>query len=626
MPETPVTPSAQPATETSRVTWGESPSGVAGVSSYGPQRRPSPCPLGSLLASAQRLTSQTLNRRITVQRDWQRDAWEAFDLVGEQRYLAVTLAGRLSQAQLYVGRLTDNARDTPESVTNPAITAILDSLGTPVIRSQLIARLGVNLFIAGDGWLVGIPRHLLPASLSTEGGLRAPSEIDTDEIEQPALSIDDLHWRMLSISEISSNAGGEVQIRLGEDERDVVKVSPDEVILIRVWRPHPQKWWEADSPTRSCLPVLRELIGLTMDISAQVDSRLAGAGVFLIPQSAQRALQVAAGQPEDAAEDVFTKALMQAMLTPISDRSNASALVPLCVTVPDDSTERFRHITFGRSLEETGLRLREEAIRRLALGEDAPPELLLGSGGLNHWGAWLVLEDVVSTHLEPPLALICDALTTQFLWPVLRDQGYSDDEAHQYVIWYDVSDLVVRPNHTNEAQVLHEKGVISDTALRTAVGFDEADAPPPLAPEIALALDMCKAAPSLVTSPGLGVLVEQLRSLLAGQVPPGAPGAAPDTQPLRVPESSPVVPTPAAMPDTAGNPARPSPLVPSSSSPSASPSSPSSSSSSASASATVVAASPAVTTESDPTEIIIWPEGCTQELPATASRQGWPYV
>src|SRR3546814_17159695 len=59
--------------------------------------------------------------------------------------------------------------------------------------------------------------------------------------------------------------------------------------------------------------------------------------------------------------------------------------------------------TFHTPFDEETRELREEAIRRLALGQDAPPELLLGVGNMNHWGAWLVQADTNNTHVEPPL-------------------------------------------------------------------------------------------------------------------------------------------------------------------------------------------------------------------------------
>jgi hypothetical protein len=487
-----------------------------------------PRPLASLVASAQRLTSATVSRQGASAKSWQEDAWEMFDLVGEQRFLASTLANRMSQAKLYVGRIGNadgsggaSQTDAPIPVEdNDAITGVLDAFGdTASARQQILQRMGVNLFVAGDGWLVGIPSELLPHAEpdpATSTARSARSTL-TPVLGEDTLALDDLDWRMLSVSEVTSKLGGDVTLQLGESSEEKVECSVDDVWLIRVWRPHPRRWWEADSPTRSSLPVLRELVGLTMHISAQVDSRLAGAGLLIVPQSAQRALKAAAGLPEDAEEDPFTEALLEAMLKPIQDRANASALVPLVVTVPDEAAALFQFLTFAKPLDTESRNLRDEAIRRLALGQDAPPELLLGTGGMNHWGAWLVQEDVVTTHLEPPLALICDALTTQYLWPVLVQQGMTEEQAQTYVVWYDVSDLVVRPNRSTDAIALFDRGVISGDATRGATGFDESDAPAAveeLDPAVTLALELVRSTPLLMQNPGLPSVVAQIHDAL----------------------------------------------------------------------------------------------------------------
>lgn len=456
-----------------------------------PNRRMSPTPLNSLVASAQRITSTQVKERRGFGKPeaWQDDAWDMYDLVGEQRFLATTLAGRLGQANFYVGKINDDPIEPPEPLdTDEHIAAHVFSYfgDSPMARAQMIVRMGVNLFVPGDGYFVGIPRWMMPNS-----------EVERPDDTDPALSLDDLEWRMLSVSEVSQQNGA-VVLKLGEAREEQIVCDADDIFLIRVWRPHPRKWWQADSPTRSSLGVLRELVGLTMHISAQVDSRLAGAGILVVPASAKRAIAVAAGIDPDSDEDPFTEALMEAMMTAIQDRSNASALVPLVVTVPDESTGLFQHITFATPLDQEARNLRDEAIRRLALGQDAPPELLLGVGGLNHWGAWLVREDVVTTHIEPPLALICDAITTQFLWPVLIEQGMDEDEAHQYVIWYDVGHMVQRPNRLQDANLLHDKGVLSDETLREAAGFGDQDAPTTLSEPVRIAVEMAKANPALV--------------------------------------------------------------------------------------------------------------------------------
>jgi len=481
--------------------------------SGGLQNRPTP--LG-LTASAQRLTSTNVAggpNRAGKAGEWQTDAWDMYDLVGEQRFLANTLAGRASQARLYVGRLPSNdPLAEPEALDDPVLQGMLDSIGKAATgRAQLVLRMVMNYFIAGEGYLVGFPPHILA---------KARGEAMVTPINgNSEVLMTDLEWRVLSVGELRYKTEKTVEVSLAETGGKKTEVSIDELYVIRSWRPHPHKAWQADSPTRSSLPVLRELVGLTMAIGAQVDSRLAGAGVFIVPDSARKAMLRAMGESEDSAEDPLADALIEAMSAAISDRSSAASFTPLVLTVPDESVEGFKHITFDKEFDKQLKPLREEAIRRVALGQDAPPELLLGVGGMNHWGAWLVREDVVTTHLEPPLALFCDSLTTQYLRPLMEALGYSAEEIDDTVIWYDVSHMIVRPNRGTDAQALYDKGELSGESLRRENGFDENDAPPVIGlpdPAVDLALQLVAQAPSLMQAPGLPAIVEQIRAVQAG--------------------------------------------------------------------------------------------------------------
>lgn len=537
-----------------------------------PASLPKPVPLGSLVSSAQRLTSTTRSGRQGGKApDWQNDCWEMFDLVGELRFLSVTIAGRMGSARFYVGEL-DEQTDQPVQVEDPELAGILDAVGdSPAAFAQLVVRLGVNLFVAGDGYLVGVPSDLLPGSQTVADGFNVdPALTPLGFIAPPkpaGLAIEDLRWRMLSVSEVTPTLAGNITLHLGESEAEKVVCRPEDVFLIRVWRPHPRRSWEADSPTRSSLSVLREIVGLTTKISAQIDSRLAGAGLLLVPLSADRALKAQANLAEDSTENPLMDALIEAMMTPIIDRGVASAVVPLIATVPDDTVDLFRHMTFEHAADDKDTERRDAAIRRLALGQDAPPELLLGSGSMSHWGAWLSKEDVITSHVEPPLALVCDALTTQYLWPVLREMGMDETAAHRYVIWYDVSDLVVRPNESQDAFALHAAGIISDEALRSATGTDESAAPEyqkDLPPEVLIAMKLVEANPALLSAPGLPQVVAQIKAALTGDIPavagaaPAAPppggGPVPPGQPGGPPTGQPGPPS-GGLPQTAGNPA-----------------------------------------------------------------------
>lgn len=517
--------------------------------------------LDTLTASAQRLTAATLKDSRGNKRgqsdQWQEDAWEMYDLVGEMRFLVNVLAAQASKARFYIGTLADDPTDPPVPVEGGVLPQALEAIGDgPTGLSQLVKRLFINLQVPGDGWLVGIPESSTPEGRRRREQAAADGEDVPPIVSLSDVALDDLDWRMLSVSEVKFDKE-EVEIILGPGESDKIKTTADGVYLIRVWNPHPRRAWEADSPTRSALPVLRELVGLTMHISAQIDSRLAGAGVLIAPESASRAAKIALGLPEDGPDDPFTDALIKAMMTPISDRANASAYVPLVWTVPDTAAPLFRHLKFDNGLDASAQSMREESIRRYALSADAPPELLLGVGSMNHWGAWLVQEDVVRAHLEPPLALVADAITTQYLRPIMEEiGGFSDEEIENTVVWYDVEHLIVRVSKGDDARQAYQDGAISAKTYRDALGFGEDDAPEADStdPAVTTALEMVSRAPSLAQNPGLIELVRQIRAIMSSdtsddvQAPPVAetPAEEPDA-----PESGDGPPAEVTEPDPA---------------------------------------------------------------------------
>lgn len=500
-----------------------------------------PRPLASLTSAASRLATRRGSGAGVVRMahsaaagGWQGDAWDAFDQVGEQRFLATTIGNRMGQAKFFVGRVEDGSEDPEPLVEGLAAELFFRSFQrSPAALAQMITRAGTNLFVAGEFYLVGIPSSEIEAVANGSDATDTRDD-DFDPDSLPGLGVPDevdlgdMEWRVLSRDEIETERSDsrKVLLRNAVDGHDMV-IDADRLFIIRTWRPHPRRWWEPDSPTRSSLPVLRELIGLTMQVSAQVDSRLAGAGLLLVPNEADAAMKAAAHSRVAGQEEPpdFVDDLMETMITPISDRSSASAVVPMVVTVPGETIGQFRHISFSTPLDDETRELRDEAIRRLALGQDAPPEILLGSGDASHWGAWLVREDVVTTHIEPPLALVCDALTTQFLWPVLEQLNMDRDEVRRHVIWYDVEHMIIRPNRSSDALALHDKGLLSPAAARLANGFDENDAPTDDDPAVTVALQLIAQAPSLLAERSLPELVAEIRTVMGAR--PGAALPAP---------------------------------------------------------------------------------------------------
>lgn len=467
-------------------------------------------PLQTLLAAARKMNKQKIGglRHRKTEDSWQADSWDMYDLVGEFRFITNALASRIGKAHIYLAKMGEDGNVVEKIDAGPLAEKYLRLFGkTRNGREQLLRRMGLNLLVPGECWVVGVSEESIPEEADSPYTAFAPDLA-------PQAEDADVSWAVLSVSEVRP-ADTEDRMVLDLPEGSV-SVDPDSVDLVRVWQPHPRKFNEPDSGTRSSLPILRELVGLTMHISAQVDSRLAGAGILVIPQSAQRALREAAGIADDTTRDEFTEALMDAMLTPINDRSSASAVVPLTITVPDDVTDKFNHIKFSTPLDAEARALREEALRRLALSMDAPPELLLGTASMNHWGAWLVSEEVVRSHVEPPLALICDALTTQYLWPAMEDDG--EENVEQYAFWFDVEHLIVHPNTTGDAKELHARNVLTDEALRRYTGFSEEDSPEKIAVRErtqAFMLQLAKGDPTILQNGDtLRDMVQNMQALL----------------------------------------------------------------------------------------------------------------
>ena len=475
-----------------------------------PQRPPRP--LSTLRAAATRITGRKIVR--TASQAWQDEAWDLYDEVGELRFSANALASALSRTKLFVGHLGAEEEEPVaiDAEEEPIVDEVFGKFGGGVLeRAELIRRLAVQLFVPGDCYIVGLPpQHDLTAPASSAVSVEGlPPEGRTPEGD---LDLSELDWYALSISEVKMRAGS-VELLLGTGEP--ATFSEDDVLVIRVWRPHPRRFWEADSPVRANLPILRELVGLTKHVGAAIDSRLAGAGLLVLGNSVEVvSASTEDGNGEGDGDEVsnFVDALIETMTTPIRDRDSAAAVVPLTIKVPDEVVDKIQHITFSTPFDDRAKDLRDEAIRRLALGLDAPPETLLGMGGSNHWSAWQIEESTVKVHIEPVLALICDALTTEYLWPVLQEAGVTN--FRDYVVWFDTAELTLRPNRSAEAQALYGMGELSGDALRRESGFGADDAPKQPDRAVEVALRMVQDAPGLIVDPGLPSIIATIREAI----------------------------------------------------------------------------------------------------------------
>lgn len=377
---------------------------------------------------------------------WYQQAWNYFDTIGEYRYAVTWVGNLLSRATLEVwedGKLTTNA---------DALGAGAALFGGADGQREMLRQLGTHLTVPGDCYIVG-----------------------EDMGEEPD------KWSVVSATRITKVGGSETEPgtwKVGNKELE-------DPLVIRLWRPHPQNQDKADSPSRAVLPILGEIDRLTKYVNAQVSSRLTGAGVLALPS------EITFGSVRGLAEngtdtvvsnsgiDAFLRELLETIAAATADPEDSSARAPIILQGPGEYLDKIKHITFWSELDAQAKELRDENIRRLALGMDMPPEILTGTGDMNHWNSWQVEEASIKAHTEPLLQIITTDLSEKYLRPYLESEaggGLSKEDARRFSFHADTARIRLRPNRSKEAIELYEHGELSAVAMLRENGFDPADA------------------------------------------------------------------------------------------------------------------------------------------------------
>lgn len=377
--------------------------------------------------------------------------WYFWSRIPELRYITRYVANSCSMARLYIGVTGDDPQNPTKVGARHPANALLDNFAGGMLgQAEIIDRLATYLTVTGDSILAG----------PTEGAGTPIHPFNT--------------WRVYSTTEVTSR-NGVMYYRTpgGRQERVPRGVEP-----FRVWRPHPRVWWEADSPARSCYSVLREIDLLDQHVHATAISRLSGAGLLGIPD--ELTIPGDEQETEGVDADPFVKMLTEIMALAIKNRESAAAVVPIVLRGPGEYIAQIKHFDFSTQFDERVPDLRNIALRRLALGMDVPPEIMLGTAEASHWGAWQIDESSLRVHIIPLLQLISGALTEGWLRPALEKIPLSPgqrEEAKDLVVWFDISNLVIHPNVTEDSEALFDRFEINSDTLRLRAGFTNGDAP-----------------------------------------------------------------------------------------------------------------------------------------------------
>ena len=380
-------------------------------------------------------------------------AWYYYSRIPELRYIARYVANSLSQARLFVGKVESDPYNPARVEKGHVANAFLERFaGGFEGQSELLDRLGLHLTVPGDSILAGPTNPDKPAA---------------EPFDQ---------YRIYSTSEIFARNGNLYYRQVGWT-KDIPL--PPGVTAVRIWRSHPRRWEIADSPTLSAFTVLREIDLLDQHVHASAISRLAGAGVWLLPD--EMTFPADEVDTEGIEIDPFIKNLVEVMSIAIKNPESAAARVPIILRGPMEAVSAAKDgwMTFETPFAEAVPELRNVALRRLALGMDVPPEVLLGMSESTQWSAWQTDESTVRLHTVPLLQLIVNSLTVGWFRPMLKKArtGLTDAEIDRLTIWFDISNLQVRPSKTEESQALYDRFEVGGDTLRITTGFTDAEKP-----------------------------------------------------------------------------------------------------------------------------------------------------
>lgn len=467
----------------------------------------------SLVASAARVKLNDSSWRYYRLRDemWQVECWRLYDCIGELHFAAGYVGSACSRVRIFVAEIDELGRVGNEVDDDKEVQALGDTLlGGPASKSEALRAIGIALTVAGECYLIGLARN-------TEANQGSRDK-----------------WLVVAPSELK-RIGDRLQLRKGR--ADWVDINPGRDIVIRLWTPHPRMMDLADSPTRAATPILLELERLTRYVFSQIDSRLIGAGILPIP--AGLTFPRADGTMGDAGDLLME--LTEAAKASLTGEGSAAGVVPILVEMPQEaiSAMKDKPISFESVMSEHAKELRDEAIRRLALAMDMPPEVLSGTGETNHFNAWHVEESAVKIHIEPLMTRICDGLTEAYLKPALKTLGKDPDK---YCLWFDTAPLTVRPNRLQDTLNLFERGIVSAEEVRRAGDYNEKTAKPSQEEENTRFIkELLLRDPTLFQSvpirEAIGIEIEEVDPMAA--LPPGStgdpntPGPAPPPAPER---------------------------------------------------------------------------------------------
>ncbi|NBT76231.1 MAG: hypothetical protein EBT15_09750 [Betaproteobacteria bacterium] len=434
---------------------------------------------------------QFKSRRASAVAQWQQEAWDYYDAIGEIKYAFNLVGAVVSRIRLYAATVIDPSEapvalkntDAVDSGLTAAAERALERLDSAYGgQAGLLKDAALNLLVTGECYLVQMPERI---------GTGVPES-----------------WDIRSVDEVRIDQRGQYIITTRRDLNGAMPiVIPNDAFVGRIWRAHPRYSDEPDSSLKGVLDLCAELLLLNRTFRATARSRL-NAGALYLPDGLSMAagtdsdfqfndeVDITGPTPEEE-EDEFEEQLVDAMTTPISDESSASAVVPLIIRGPAELGDKIKQFKFERSFDPALAQRADRVLERILQGLDVPKDTVTGLANVKYSNAIQIDESLYKAHIEPMLLLLSDAITVVYLRPYLKAIGYPAADVDRLVVWYDPSAVSTRNDRAMDADAGFDKMAVSYETWRRAHGFSDADAPSPTEVAIRMMIEKGMITPEL---------------------------------------------------------------------------------------------------------------------------------
>lgn len=394
-----------------------------------------------------------------IKEDWQPSAYSLSSQIGEVGYLLNLKANTAAKCRLQPQRRVRGTDDWEDTDDPRALRVMRAFVGPNGDTSELLRRGVLHYEIAGEAYLIGTPLK--------------------DERERAA----GLAWEMLSPLEIKVEKGKAKRTPGGMGGGGAVDV-PVDGYYARMLHQDAAYSARADSVIRRMLPIMEEVLVLTQVVDAVAKSRLI-AGLLFMPSDISFGNDDESDEDYDDSEsgDPFEAELEEYIRRAIEDRASANSLVPGLLRAPGltDGTPTknlIGLIDLAKGLDTLYQELRSESLERLIAGLDAPPEMVTGKGGLNHWTGYNIDAEFLTKHVTPPGEFVTGFFTTSYFRPMLKVfENMVPEEAEEFRLRFDTSPVTARADAGTTTREAWDRVIAGDTAYARSIGLDAADMP-----------------------------------------------------------------------------------------------------------------------------------------------------